>query len=74
MFDPETNVPVSKMIDKEGNSYFRNFDIHGKVILKKTVMEEEEKFFHILIQDIAGQVFEGKIPSSKFSMSTDYYA
>lgn len=73
MFDPETNVPVAKMIDKEGNAYFRNFDIHGKVILNKTVIEDDEKFFHVLIQDIAGQVFEGKIPSSKFSMSTDYY-
>jgi len=73
LFDPETNVPVAKMIDKEGNAYFRNFDIHGKVILNKTVIEDDEKFFHVLIQDIAGQVFEVKIPSSKFSMSTDYY-
>ena len=73
MFDPETNVPVSKMIDKEGNAYFRNFDIHGKVILTNTFMKDNEKYFHILIQDIAGQVFEGKIPSSKFESSSDYY-
>jgi hypothetical protein len=49
LFDPETNVPVNKMIDKEGNAYFRNFDIHGKVIMQKSFTLDDEKFFHVLI-------------------------
>ena len=32
VYEPETIVPIQKKIDSQGNIYFRNFDIHGKII------------------------------------------
>lgn len=39
MFEPYTFVPVEKKIDKEGNSYFKNFDLHAKIINYKYSVE-----------------------------------
>lgn len=69
IFEPYTFVPVEKRIDKEGNTYFKNFDIHAKVT--KTEIQDDE-IIHILLQDILGQKFEAKIPHSKFEGADDY--
>ena len=42
IFDHETTIPVAKVLDKEGNAYYKNFDIHGKIIHCENIFENEE--------------------------------
>ena len=54
VFEPYTFVPVDKKTDKEGNIYFKNFDLHAKIIESKFVSEfsdtmADESYFHIIL-------------------------
>ena len=40
VFEAETNVPTQKKVDINDQIYFKNFDIHGKIVFSKKKTEQ----------------------------------
>lgn len=40
MFEPETIVPTQKKVDINDQIYFKNFDIHGKIVYSNIKTEQ----------------------------------